>query len=234
MKNVKSEQIITLSFLLGLLSVNVQASPPDALAPAVGAIHLAAADVDDDEEDEEEEAVDYRDRVREIQQWMNRRDSERKGDAPSLNIAPTAPPAQFPRYFRNKGYDENGYRKLDEDVRVRLHDAPDAETSADAPRHYRRHAWHKRWSRHVHPRIRFSRHHGYAHAHSAGGSRHHQGHGFHAAGSAVHASRAARAYKGHEGRRAKAAPSHYAAKVRASGSKPTGHAKTAKKGRSHR
>lgn len=235
---MKSDHIITLGFLVGLMAAAACCQATAADAPAADAIHLAAApaDNDDDEEDEEEEAVDYRDRVREIQQWMNRRDSERKGDAPSLNAAPIAPPpAQFPKYFRDNGYDENGYRKLDEDVRVRLRDAP-ADSGSDIPRHYRHHAWHQRWSRHVHPRIHFRRH-GYAyhysrHSHSEVGSRHHHAHGVHADGP-----HAGHAHSRYEGRHAKAASPRSAVKAHASGgraghSKPA--AKSAKKGRSRR
>jgi hypothetical protein len=248
---VKSESIITLSLLLGLLALPAagHAGTAGGATPAAAPIHLAeaSADNEEDEEDEEEEAVDYRDRVREIQRWMNRRDSERKGDAPSLNAAPAAPPpAPFPRYFRDKGYDENGYRKpdRDKDVQVRLRNAPEESAAADyTPRrhYYRHHAWHKRWKRHVHPRIRYhghySRHYGHAHeGWGGGGSRHHPHHRAPLHYGQSHAQHPARAHGGH----AKAAPTHYAAKARPAAkparhySKPVATPKSAKKGRSHR
>jgi hypothetical protein len=140
---------------------------------------MMLAENDDDEDDEEEEAVDYRDRVREIQQWMNRRDSERKGEAPTLSLprsAPSAAPA-YPRYFRDNGYDENGYRRLDSEVRTRLRDAPD---SSYVRHSYRRHhSWHKRWHRHVRPVYHARRHHYYTRHHHGGHQyySHHHAHG---------------------------------------------------------
>jgi hypothetical protein len=188
---VKADPIIFITCLLGLLSLlpmSCVAETQNASSQSSDALHMAAAPVDneDDEEDEEEEAVDYRDRVREIQRWMNRRDTERKGGAPTLNAVP--PPPQFPKYFRDNGLDVNGYRKLEPDIRVRLRDAPEAAPDAAAsiddnqPRYKNRHhSWRTRGQRHGHSYIRAQSRHGYhysysRHINSEGVSSHHYGH----------------------------------------------------------
>ncbi len=147
---------------------------------ASGAAYLAAAPLDneDEEDDEEEEAVDYRDRVREIQQWMNRRETERKGGAPGLDVAPAEAPAlskPYPQYFQSNSYDENGYRRLDGDVRVRLRDAPRADYVTSGRRHS---SWHRHGNKHA----RYHGHsyrHGYHPSHSGGRSRHYSAHSSH-------------------------------------------------------
>jgi len=167
-----------LAFLVAMLSLlaSGQANAREAdkrLDPVY--VAEAGADSDDDEEDEEEESVNYRDRVREIQDWMNRRDSERKGDAPSLNVAPVSPRPAFPKYFRDNGYNENGFRNKDENVRTRLRDAPSP--SYAARYHSYHHSWHKRWHKHVRPRIHGHHgHHGSRHAYK-GNSHHPKHHG---------------------------------------------------------
>lgn len=230
---MKTARLIAL-FALGLLSLaacnlaHAQGWPP-------GALQLAAED--DDEEDEEEEAVNYRDKVREIQQWMNRRDSERKGEAPTLDVTP-APPA-YPRYYRDSGSDAGGYRRLDREVRARLGSAPEA---GYTPRHHRHsyRSWHKRWRRHVSPVVhaRHHRHHYHSrHRHSEGVSRHYHGHGKH--GRAFEApARGKHAAKAPAPRHAaKAAPParHAAAKARPAKAAPAKKPAAApKKGRSKR
>lgn len=129
---LKSSQLICLGFIIGLLSLptNCFAGATDDGGQNAGIQHMAAAPVDneDEEDDEEEEAVDYRDRVREIQDWMSRRDAERK-QAQGLDIPQAASPTlspPFPRYFKDNDYDENGYRRLGDDVRVKLRNEPEA------------------------------------------------------------------------------------------------------------
>jgi len=233
-----SGSIISFAFFFALLSLvtNSQAGPKNASASSITAneVIAAATDGEDDEEDEEEEAVDYRDRVREIQEWMNRRGSERRGDAPSLNVAPVAPPPVFPKYFQENGYDGNGYRKPDSDVRIKLHDAPEENY---APRYHRHFSWQKRWNRHVHPFIHARRHHfqhGYHHSysrHSYSGeiSKHSAGHTFNKGGR--HESHAPRGHQrdpiGHGNKQtSKATHTQRSTKAQAS------HSKSGKKGQS--
>lgn len=226
---VKPGQLITLGFALGLLTLAVDGlayakeTPPQTSV----AMYLAAADTDDEEdEDEEEEAVNYRDRVREVQQWMSRRDTERKGGAPGLDVAPSETPAlstPYPRYFQSRGDDGNGYRRLNRDVRVRLH----------TPRSYygRRHHGHSSWHRGPHSS---GRHHGHSqHYRYSGTARHSHGqphHSFHSDDRSRHYS----AYPSHHAnhplskKHAVALP-HHAGKAHASS-----HAKAGKKGRSRR
>ncbi len=232
---MKPGQLITLGFALGLLSLaadtTAQAETRGASAQASGAIYLAVSD-DDEEDDEEEEATNYRDRVREVQGWMKRRDSERKGAAPGLDVAPApASPTPYPRYFQNKGYDENGYRRLDSGIRIRLH---------DAPHHYYHSSYHRRhssWHRH-------SYHHGYSHRH---GSRHgyhryhasrhgHPSYSHHAHGGKPHyhsTRRPSHAWKHHAGHHYnRQAAARHAYHPRHAAQAHAGHAKPAKKGRS--
>ena len=233
----KPSHLLAITFCVGLISFVTYGQA----APAPLQVAAASTDNDDDEEDEEEEeAVDYRDRVREIQGWMNRRDSERKGDAPSLNVAPVAPPQAFPKYFRDNGYDESGRRRLDGDVRARLRSAPEASYT---PHYHRQYSWHKRWHRHVHPYIHARSHHsrhGYHHPHvhqsySGGSSRRSIGHGSMKGGK--HEIRTSRhqghASSKHEKRQlVKARPTMRAAKSQASPHKAV--SKPAKKSRSGR
>ncbi|MFM8332107.1 MAG: hypothetical protein ACKN9T_10500, partial [Candidatus Methylumidiphilus sp.] len=103
---------------------------------------------EDDDDDEEEEAVNYRDRVREVQDWLNRRELERQGRAPSLDLpaAPPQPSAAFPQYFQEPAADANGYRRLDPGVRTQFSDAPQdpAAESGGSGRTYHRHRHHYR------------------------------------------------------------------------------------------
>jgi len=248
---VKPGQLITLGFALGLLSLaadtTAQAETRGASAQASGAIYLAVSD-DDEEDDEEEEATNYRDRVREVQGWMKRRDSERKGAAPGLDVAPTpASPTPYPRYFQNKGYDESGYRRLDSGIRVRLH---------DAPHHYYHSSYHRRhssWRRHSYHHSYSYRHgsrHGY-HRHPAGRHAHggkpryhhatrhgHPSYSRHAHGGKPHyhsTRRPSHAWKHHAGHHYnRQAATRHAYHPRHAPQAHAGHAKPAKKGRSRR
>ncbi len=180
---MKTGPLLSLALAMGLLSQAASglAAGAKTSMPGNADVLLAAASAVDDEEedDEEEEAVDYRDRVREMQEWINRRDVERKQGLEGLpQPNPPALAAPYPKYFQDRGYDENGYRRLDGDIRVKLRDAPDYEPS------YNRHAYrHSRWhGRHGHNRHyyrggRRSHHSRYAlsHSHHSRPTAHHHG-----------------------------------------------------------
>jgi hypothetical protein len=172
--------------MLLCLAASGSAHAVDADKHAQGGLLMAAAD-EEDEEDEEEEAVNLRDRVRDIQRWMNRRESERKGEAPSLDVAPTRP---YPRYSRHRGNDDSSSRSPEASVRVRLNDAPQASHSRH---HHSRTATHHRGYQHTYrPKSHYRHHassgtrHTVRHSHSARvyrpksqhGHRHHANSGY--------------------------------------------------------
>ncbi|MDD5034999.1 MAG: hypothetical protein PHE55_09595 [Methylococcaceae bacterium] len=187
---MKLRPIIALAFILGFqsLATNGRADVTASTSKPSGDLYAAAAADEDEEDDEEEEQVNYRDRVREVQQWLNRRDSERKGaDDATLPAERPALPQPFPKYFQDNGYDERGFRKWGDDVRLRLRDGeyrPHRYYRRHVYRPWRRHAHHYRhfyprhrhhhsrhgWRNHSHPRHGYSagKHHRHgAHAHSS-------------------------------------------------------------------
>ncbi len=129
---LKRRQLVCLVSFIGLLSLSIRCSAgePGSGDQGVKSLYAAASvdNEDDEEDDEEEQAVNYRDRLRELQDWMRRRDAERK-HTQELDIPQATPPtlsAPFPRYFQDQGYDENGYRRLGDDVRIKLRDETEA------------------------------------------------------------------------------------------------------------
>jgi hypothetical protein len=100
----------------------------------------APADEFDDEDDEDEEEDEYQDRVRQMQTWLNKRQAERRqtegGQAPNPGAS-----GAYPGYFERHGYDEQGYRRIDDDLRIRLRDEPPSYyVSGHSRRHHGHHA----------------------------------------------------------------------------------------------
>lgn len=73
-----------------------------------------AANEEDDEDDEEEEAIDYRDRVRDVKDWIHRRNSERKGEIQTNNLAPLSQHSELRHYeYKSKRLDRSNINKLE-------------------------------------------------------------------------------------------------------------------------
>ncbi len=227
---------------MGLLSLGTDSFADGPHTPVAGAIYLAASTDDDDEDDEEEESVDYRDRVREIQGWMHRRNAQRNQGS-GLDLPSQAPTESAP-YHR---YADAGFRHGGRAYRVRLRGI-----RHHAHRHSRRHAYahHAGYSHgHSHRRARgvashrhayrhgrastVSRRHVHRHAHSAShGHALRRGHAHHPVQRAVRQRRVAPIARGGSHRH-KPASSHHAVRPSHLAKQP-GHAKfRAKQGSVH-
>jgi hypothetical protein len=151
---VKSHLFLFLPIAMALLYPATCSPAMGANFPAAGVIYLAASADDDEEDDEEAEAVDYRDRVREVQSWMHRRNAQRRGET-ALDVNP---PSEYPHY--NGGY--NGSSHWNRVVRVRLH-------GVHHPISHRHHRPHSSWQRVMHKQ-------GHPHHHGHVVSRHRHSH----------------------------------------------------------
>lgn len=135
---------------------------------------LAASpgDLDEDEDDdEEEESVNYRDRVRDVQDWLNHRNAQRRGqsmDAPTNAPADTPTAAEtapaYPRYYQENGVDEYGYRRR-EVVRVTLR-APYSSHSRQGHHHHHGHSY-RHTGRHHHDHAKSFEYHQHGRVHTA-------------------------------------------------------------------
>ena len=155
---------LALSIVIGLFAFATNSLAVGNYAHSNGAIYLAAAD-DDEEDDDEAEAVDYRDRVREVQSWMHKRSAQRRGDS-----VPDFSPSSESHSSNFSGY-RPSYRVRLRGIRHRSHRHSRAHRHAAWHRHADKHGTAKRHTRiartgrhHHHEKVASHRHQGYHHA----------------------------------------------------------------------
>lgn len=80
-----------------------------------------------EQEDTGELEGDFEERVQELQGWLRQRDAERRQSWGNDVVTPENP-AMKPssRYFSDRGYDGQGYRRLNENTRFRLRTRDDS------------------------------------------------------------------------------------------------------------
>lgn len=178
---MKSRQILLVGFIIGLLPFAAPAFEGDVfqdLEPKEGARSSAAPATDnlDDEDDEDDEDEDYQEQVRNMQAWLRRREAERRGEIPEAgdgqtqdvgSMAITAPrsTSRPSHYFDEAhGYDERGYLRLSDKLRVKLRgvDEQTDESGASEVRHRHAHRGSHHWTRHA---TRHGRRHESKHSH---------------------------------------------------------------------
>jgi len=124
---VKFKQTTAIGLIIGLLAVTPIsfAYESDSDFKAAPKPYLAQEDIDDPEAVE----GDFEERVRVMQEWLRRREAERRHqdwgfDVVSPQESPVARPSSS-NYFEEHGYDERGFRRLDGNVRVKLRGVQD-------------------------------------------------------------------------------------------------------------
>lgn len=105
-------KIVNVLYFLALILFSSEANCNQLIIDNISSKLTIAANEDEDDEDEEEEAVDYRDQVRDVKEWIHRRNTERKGDGPSLSYSTQTLTTQNDQHYKLKSdFKHDGYRK---------------------------------------------------------------------------------------------------------------------------
>jgi hypothetical protein len=121
------------------LSIGLWAAMPKSWAGGSGfdantKAYLAQEDIIDPEAVE----GDFEERVRVMQEWLRRREAERRHQNWGLDVVSPQEPSPSSDYFKDHGYDEHGFRRRDGNLRVKLRGLQD--DSDQEPRKVRRHS----------------------------------------------------------------------------------------------
>ena len=123
---MRSRQTIAASLIIGLLAVKSEFSAQESGSQFESGSdsYLAEEAIDDPESAD----GSFQERVRVMQEWLRKREADRRHQNWGLDVVTPEPSdadsSRSSNYFSDHGYDERGFRRLDGNVRVRLRGLP--------------------------------------------------------------------------------------------------------------
>jgi len=123
------------------VSIGLWAVMPKSSADGSGSgfdAHTRAYLAQEDIIDPEAVEGDFDERVRVMQEWLRRREAERRHQNWGLDVVSPQEPSASSNYFQDRGLDERGFRRLEGNLRVKLRGLED--DSEQEPRKVRRYS----------------------------------------------------------------------------------------------